>query len=205
MDLQNSRTARELARLGASFANINNRNRHVTHSQVRSKSQMPDKTEGNLLLPLQIRDSSDSERTIHYANASPNLHSQILDSSQYITLSDAEQHSTRMRCYFHYQYNHFMDYFNNPASDGVVIYAGDVPFWYDEQKGTCTELLGNPTGWMFLAASRDHKFLLNHRSTTSHVSHTTVESRKTNCDYINNSCSNSTSYMPVPSLDPNGS
>ena len=61
MDLTNSRTARELARLGTKFANINIGNRHVMHSQVRRESPMVDKKEGSLLLPLKIRDRSDSE------------------------------------------------------------------------------------------------------------------------------------------------
>ena len=48
MDLPNSRTAGELAQLGANFTNINIGNRHVTHRQVRRLPQMPDKTEGSL-------------------------------------------------------------------------------------------------------------------------------------------------------------
>ena len=51
---------------------------------------MPEKIEGSLLLPLQIRDCSGSEGKIPYATASIKLHSPIVDCSQYITLSDAE-------------------------------------------------------------------------------------------------------------------
>ena len=128
MYLPNSRTARQLARLGGDFANIDISNRWITLSQVGRESQMPYKTEGSLLLPVQIRDSSDSERTIHYANSSPNLNSPFLDSPQYITLSDADQHSTRMRCYYCYQCNFFIDCFDDYVPYGVVIYAGDFLF-----------------------------------------------------------------------------
>ena len=119
-------TARDLARLAGDFANINIGNRNVTHSKVRRESQMPDKTEGSLLLPLQIRDDTgDSEGTIPCATASPNLYSPNLDSSQYITPSDAYQHSTRMRGYFHYKCNHFMNPFNDAVPDGELINAGE--------------------------------------------------------------------------------
>ena len=114
---------------------------------------MPDRKEGSLLLSLHMRDSSDSEGTIPNATASSHLYLLILDSSQYITLSDADQHSTRMRCHFHYQHNCFIDYFDDPVLYGAMIYAGDVLFKYDEQEGTCTEFFGNPTGYVFLAAS----------------------------------------------------
>ena len=55
MHLPNSRTARDLAILGAGFANIDISNRHVTLSQARREFQVPDKTEGSLLLPLKVR------------------------------------------------------------------------------------------------------------------------------------------------------
>ena len=45
MDLPNSRTVRELARLGAKFASLNISNSHATSSQVRRESQIPDKAE----------------------------------------------------------------------------------------------------------------------------------------------------------------
>ena len=43
MALLNSGTTRELARLGADFASINISNNHVTHSQERRESQIPEK------------------------------------------------------------------------------------------------------------------------------------------------------------------
>ena len=150
---------------------------------------------------LQIRDSSDSEGTVPGATTSPNLHPPILDSSQYITLSDAGHHSTRMRCYFHYQCNHFIDCFDNPVPQDAVIYAGIVPFQH-EQEGKYTKFFGHPTGYIFLAASRDQKFLSGHRTTSSHVLHTPIESRKSNCNYIYNCHSSSSIHMTVSSLDP---
>ena len=113
-----------------------------------------------------------------YVTASPNLHSLILDSSQYIILSDVDQDSTRMRSYLHYQHNWFIDYSDDPGLDGALIHAGGLPFQYDEQEGTYTEFFGNPTGYIFLAICRDHKLLLGHRSTSMHVSCTPLKSRK---------------------------
>ena len=54
---------------------------------------------------------------------------------------------------------------------------------------------------MFLATSRVHEFLLHHRGTTWHFTYT-IESGKSNLDYIDNPYSNSTAHMPVSSLDP---
>ena len=96
MAIPYSRTTREVARLGADFASINISNSYLTHSQVRRESQINDKSEGSLLLPLQIGNSTNNEGTMPSANTSPNLHSQIVDSPQYITISDINQHSTRM-------------------------------------------------------------------------------------------------------------
>ena len=92
MTLPNSQTTRELVRLGADFVSINTSNSHITQSQA-AESQIPDKTEGSLLLPLEIWNSSNGEGTIPGATAPLNLHSLILDSPQYITLSDSGQHS----------------------------------------------------------------------------------------------------------------
>ena len=80
-----------------------------------------------------------------------------------------------MRCYFHHQGNCFIDYFDDPALDGVMIHAGNYQFQYNEQEGMYTEVLGNPTGNIFLAASRDHEFLLSHRGTVLYGSHSSVE------------------------------
>ena len=55
---------RELARLGVDFASIDIGNSLATHSQAKRESQILDKIEGCLLLPLQIGNSSNGERTI---------------------------------------------------------------------------------------------------------------------------------------------
>ena len=138
MALPNSLITRELTRLGDDFASINISNGHVTSSKSRSKAQIPDKIERSLLLTIQIGNNSNDEGTIPGATVSQNLYSLILDSSQYITLSEAGQHSTRIRFYFHSQFNCFMDYVNDPVLDGTVIYAGDILFWYNEHEGTYT-------------------------------------------------------------------
>ena len=153
---------------------------------MRIEYQILNKPERSLLLPFQIKNRVNSEGTIPGANAWPNLHLPILDSPQYITISDAGQYSTGMMCYFHYQCNHFIDYFDDLFPDGAVVYAGNISFWYDEQEGTYTEFFGNQTG-NILAANQDHEFPLHHRGTVSHVSHTPIESRKSNHNHINNS------------------
>ena len=94
----------------------------------------------------------------------PNLHSQILASSKCITLSDEGQQSISMICYFH-QHNHSLDDFDGHVQDAAVIYAGDIPFQYSKKQGTYEEVLDNPTGSIFLAARRDHSFLLSHKDT----------------------------------------
>ena len=83
--------ARELSILGADFASINIGNSHGTQNEARRESQIPDKTEGSLLLPLKLGNSSNCQGTIPGATASPNLCLPILDRVQYITLSDSGQ------------------------------------------------------------------------------------------------------------------
>ena len=109
-----------------------------------------------------------------------NLHSPPRDSSELITLSDAGQNCTRMWCYFHHPWNHFIDYFDNPVPDGVVMYADNVPFQYNEQEDTYIEFLGTLTGNIFLATSRDHEFLLNQKGSTSNVSNNSDKYAKWN-------------------------
>ena len=181
MALPNSPTARDLARLEADFASTDISNSHVTCSQAREESQIPDKTEGSLIMPLEIGNCKNGEWTIPGVTTSPNLPLLIFNSPQDITLSNVGQHSSRMRCHFNYQCNHFI-YFNGPVPDGAVIYEGDIPFWHNKKEGTYIEFFGNPTGYIFLPASRDNEFLLSHRGTTSHVSHTSTESGKSDHD-----------------------
>ena len=131
------------------------------------------------MLPLQIDNSGNSEGTMPGATMSPNLYFPILDTPQVIIISDACQHSTRMTFHFHYKHNCFIDYFNEPVP---VIYAGNIPFWCNEQEGRYTEFCDNSRGNKFLVA-RTTNFLLSHRGAASHVSHTPVKSRKSNNDY----------------------
>ena len=74
-----------------------------------------------------------------------------------------------------------MDYFDDLVADGAVIYVGNILFWYSEKEGTCTEVVENQTGNVFLAESRDHKFLLKYRNT---LLHTFAESRRSSHNYI---------------------
>ena len=105
-----------MARLGAECDSINISKSFVTHSKLRNELQIQGKTEGSLLLPIHIVNNSHDEGTVPGASVSLNLYLQILDSSQYITIRDEGQHYTRMRC------------------------TGDIPFTYNEQKGSYTIL-----------------------------------------------------------------
>ena len=64
----------------------------------------------------------------------------------------------------------------------------------------CTDILDNPAENVFLAASRDHSFLLSHRGT---VLHTPIESSKSNCNHDKNPTS-STTHTWSSSSNPNG-
>ena len=126
MTQSNSQTTRELVRLGADFASIDIRNSHVTCSILRKESQIPDRR--NFIITYPNWNNSHDEGTITGATILQILYSLILDSSKYITFSDAGQLSTRMRCYFHHVCSHFIDYFNDPVTDDAVTSAGDFLF-----------------------------------------------------------------------------
>ena len=102
------------------------------------------------MLCFQVENSTNDQGKASGTAKLPNLHSLILDKFQYITLSDAGQHSTRMMHYFHHQQNCFLDYFNDPVPGDAVIYVGNIPFWYSEREGTYTELLDDETENAFL-------------------------------------------------------
>ena len=112
-------------------------------------SQTSDQTKGSLLLPVRLENND--QGSAPGTTKSLNLQSLILMNSQYITLSDIGQHSTRMRCHFHNQQNCFFDYFNDPVPDGALIYAVDIPFQYSEKEGTYTQVFDNQPGNVFLA------------------------------------------------------
>ena len=90
--------------------------------------------------------NSNDQGTITGTAISPNLHLLTLENSQYITLSDTSQHSTRMIYYFLHQCNCFLGYFNDPVPNGAVIYTGENLFQYSKQEGTYTEVSDNPSG-----------------------------------------------------------
>ena len=102
-------------------------------------------------------------------------------------------------CYFHRQQNHFLDYFDDPVLEGVVIYVGVIPFQYTEKDGTYTEVLDKPRGKVFLATKTDHKFLLSYRNT---VLHTSSESRSSSHNYIDNPSSSKACHMPLLPSNP---
>ena len=106
-----------------------------------------------------------------------------------------------MRCYFCLRLNCFVDYFNDTVPDGLVIYVGDILFWYNEQERSYTDSFWDkPTGNIFLTASRDHEFLLSHN--LCYMLHSLPESKKLNHNYIEKSSSNSTIHTQVSTSDP---
>ena len=60
----------------------------------------------------------------------------------------------------------------------AVIYAGDVPFQCNEKEGMNMKFSGNPTGNVFLAANRDHDFLLSHKGNMSNISNNSLQPTK---------------------------
>ena len=61
------------------------------------------------------------------------------------------------------------------------------------------EVLDNPIGNIFLAACKYHEFLISHRNTALHTS---IESRRSSQNYVDNPNLYTTSNMPLPSSDP---
>ena len=53
----------------------------------------------------------------------------------YLISMNLGQNSARMKCCFHLEQNHFLDYFDDSAPDGAVIYTSDVPFQIQQKKG----------------------------------------------------------------------
>ena len=95
--------------------------------------------------------------------------------------------SFRMKCYFHCKQNCFLDYFDDPFLDDAVIYTNNIPFQYMEKVGRYTEIIGNPTGTIFVAVKRDHKFLLSQRSNTPNMSSNLNNFRQL---HVTENCSN---------------
>ena len=195
----NSWTTRELVKLGTDFASVGINNSHFTYRNLTKCITTPDQTEGSLLLSAQVENTSNDQGLVPDAAISPNLHSPILKKLQFIILSVAGQHSTRMRCCIHSQQNCFLDYFNDPVPDSAVTYTSDIPFLYSEREGMYTEVLDNQTGNAFLATSMDHEILLNNRDT---VLYTFTESRRSSHNYIEDPTSSTTSHMPLPPSNP---
>ena len=73
------------------------------------------------------------------------------------------QNSARIKCYFHYDQNWFLDYFEHSALNGAIIYEGDVIFQWKKWEHKYTEFVGNLTGIISVATNRVHEFLLNQK------------------------------------------
>ena len=134
---------RELARLKVDFTSVDINNSYATHSKLSNKSQTPGVAEENNLWPTQASNNTNAggetaipSICIHYLGTAQNWSSLAMPVR---TLLECDAISTA----------YFIDYFDDPVPDGAVIYAGDVPFQYNEQEGMCTEFLGNPTGNIF--------------------------------------------------------
>ena len=68
-----------------------------------------------------------------------------------------------MMWYFHHKQNPFLDCFYDPILDDAVIYMSFILFQYNKRDGRYTEVIGNPTGTVFVASKRDHKIFLSQR------------------------------------------
>ena len=99
-----------------------------------------------------------------------------------------------MKCYFHHEQNCYSDYFKDPVLDGAVICAGDVPFQYNEWEGTYTEFVGNLISDVFVAANKNHEFLLSHKGKASNIPNGSNKFRKLN--FVEN-CSNLIQITPT--------
>ena len=102
-----------------------------------------------------------------------------------------------MQCSFHHLWNYFIDYSDNPVPDGAVIYAGNVPFQYNEQEEMYREFLGNPTGNICLATSRNHEFLLSDKGNMPNILNNSTEPTKFNI--VENSINLIQIMSPIPS------
>ena len=167
---------RILAGLEVDLTSVDINSNYATQSKSRSKLKIPG-TPKEKCLP-----STQASNNTHYDEAATplNLCSPPRHSFELITLSNVSQKSPRMQCYLDWLCNCFINYFTNTVPDGAVIYAGAVLFQYNEQEGMYTEFLGNPTGNVFIAASRDHEFSLSHKDNVSHVLKNSDESAKSN-------------------------
>ena len=114
----------------------------------------------DVLLLVWPGNNSNNQGIITGTAVLPNLHLLIQENSKYITLSDADQHSTRIRCFF----------IVNKAAFLIIWWScsgwcSNSCRWYSiliEQKrgGMYKELLDNLTANIFLATSSDHEFLI---------------------------------------------
>ena len=104
-------------------------------------------------------------------------------------MSDADLHSTGMRCFSHSQKSCFGITLMILFQIVHYLYVDDIKFQYREREGTYTNFLQNPKGNVSMGTSRNHNFLLIYRNT---VLHTSAESSH---NYIENPSSSITSQM----------
>ena len=108
------------------------------------------------MLPLQTITSDDNEEVLAGIATALSLLTPPTNNSASKNLN---QSSVKMKCYYHHKHCYFLDYINNPISDDAVIYTSDMPFQYNKRECRYTKFIGDPTGTVFIAAKRDHKFL----------------------------------------------
>ena len=133
---------------------------YTTHSKSKINSVIHGEEENNVLLS-QTTTSDDNEEALAGAAATLNL---LSSPTANPTGQNLSQSPVKMKCDYHHTNHCFLDYFNDPISDDAVIYMSDIPFQCNKIEGSYTEFIGNPIGTVFIAAKRDHKFLLSQRS-----------------------------------------
>ena len=103
-----------------------------------------------------------------------------------------------MKCYDDHIHHHFLDYFNDHILDDAVMYAGDIPFWYNKIEGRYSEFIGNPIGSVFIAVKRDNKFLISQGRNKPNLSSESINFGPHN---IKIDCSNFLQVAPAHTSD----
>ena len=85
-----------------------------------------------------------------------------------------------MKYDFHHKQNYFLDYFTDPVPNYGVIYAADIPFQYNKRESEYTEVVGYPTGIIFVGNKKDHSLLLNQTQNASNLSSNSNKFRQSN-------------------------
>ena len=187
-----SKVNRKLANSGVNFTDIDIKEGYATQSKQKANSLLHGRGENNML-PPQIINRDHEKEALTGVTTAMSLPSPPKNNS---TCTNHCQNSTRMKCSFHHKQNCFLDYFKDAVLDGAVIYVGDVLLQFKLGDSRYTEFVGNPTGNVFVATNRDHKFLLSHKDNASNIPNSSNNFRKLN--FVENSSNHIQMTPPNP-------